>query len=935
MAKRPYFDPVDPKVNFPQLEKGVLQNWKKNKTFAKSVNNRKGKPRFVFYDGPPTANGKPGVHHVEARVFKDLIPRFKTMQGFYAERKAGWDCHGLPVEIEVEKKLGISGKPQIEDYGIDKFCDLCRKSVYEYVEDWKKLTNRIGFWIDMDDSYETLNNSYIETGWWILKQIWDKGYMYEDYKVVPYCARCGTSLSSHELAQGYKDNVQDPSIYIKFKVKGKENTYLIAWTTTPWTLPGNVALAIAPNEVYVEVKENNNTYIMAKSRIEAVGVKGKVAKEFKGKELIDIEYEPLFSFIKYNQKAFYVVPADFVSMKEGSGIVHTAVMYGEDDFELGKKFNLPKVHLVNEKGEFIKEVTPWAGMFVKKTNEPIIEELEKRDLIYKRENILHTYPFCWRCGTPLLYYALTSWYLKTTAVKDNLIKNNRSVNWIPDHIKEGRMGEWLAGNRDWAISRSRYWGTPLPIWRCQKCNHDIIIGSVAELEKLAGKDLSKLNLHRPYIDQITFKCEKCQGDMKRLTFVLDCWFDSGAMPFGQLHYPFENKQEFEENFPADYICEAIDQTRGWFYTLQGVSALLEKGTAYKNAICLGHVLDEKGNKMSKSKGNVVDPWEVANTVGVDAMRWYFYSVISPGESFRFSINLVSDVNRRFILLLWNIYSFFVIYANLDEWIPEKASKLTVLDNWILTRLDQLIKITTDKLENYNPYGASIEIEIFLQDLSTWYIRRSRDRVGPGATDNQDKQAFYATCYECLTTLCKIIAPFTPFTADAIYTNLTKEESVHLSDWPDSSKKTDDKLVVEMKEVRKIVEMIHAARKLAGIPVSQPLAKVKVVGESIKELDKELIDLIKDEVNIREIEFTKGEEKVELDMKITPELEEEAKSRKLIRKIQEERKNMGLDLTQKVDATSDWLPRDEKLRHRIMQKALVNKLSLGEFKIKKI
>ncbi len=455
------------------------------------------------------------------------------------------------------------------------------------------------------------------------------------------------------------------------------------------------------------------------------------------------------------------------------------------------------------------------------------------------------------------------------------------------------------------------------------------------MEKLAGKDLSKLNFHRPYIDEITFKCQKCNGEMKRLSFVLDCWFDSGAMPFGQLHYPFENKQEFEENFPADYICEAIDQTRGWFYTLQGVSALLEKGTAYKNAICLGHVLDEKGNKMSKSKGNVVDPWEVANTVGVDAMRWYFYSVISPGESFRFSINLVSDVNRRFILLLWNIYSFFVIYANLDEWIPEKASKLTVLDNWILTRLDQLIKITTDKLENYNPYGASIEIEIFLQDLSTWYIRRSRERVGPGATDNQDKQAFYATCYECLTTLCKIIAPFTPFTADAIYTNLTKEESVHLSDWPDSSKKTDDKLVVEMKEVRKIVEMIHAARKLAGIPVSQPLAKVKVVGESIKELDKELIDLIKDEVNIREIEFTKGEEKVELDMKITPELEEEAKSRKLIRKIQEERKNMGLDLTQKVDATSDWLPQDEKLRYRIMQKALVDKLSLGEFKIKKI
>jgi isoleucyl-tRNA synthetase len=941
MANRPYFDPVNSKINFPELEEKVLADWNKNNTFKKSVENKKGKKRFVFYDGPPTANGKPGVHHVEARAFKDLIPRFKTMQGFYCERKAGWDCHGLPVEIEVEKKLGISGKPQIEDYGIDKFCDLCRKSVYEYVDEWKKLTSRIGFWIDMDNSYETLTNSYIETGWWILKQIWDKGFMYEDYKVVPYCARCGTSLSSHELAQGYKDKVKDPAIYIKFKVVGKEDTYFIAWTTTPWTLPGNVALAVAPNEIYVEVKENNQSYIMAKSRIEAVGVKGKVIKEFKGKELVNTEYEPLYSFIKYDKKAFYVVTADFVAMEEGSGIVHTAVMYGEDDFELGKKFDLPKKHLVNEKGEFIKEVTPWAGMFVKKTNEPIIEDLKKRELIYKRENILHTYPFCWRCGTPLLYYALTSWYLKTTAVKDDLIKNNRSVNWVPEHIKEGRMGEWLAGNRDWAISRSRYWGTPMPIWRCHKCNHTIPIGSVAELEKLTGNDLSKLDLHRPYIDEVTFKCEKCQGEMKRLPFVLDCWFDSGAMPYGQLHYPFENENEFKNKFPADYICEALDQTRGWFYTLQAVSTLLENGTAYKNAICLGLALDEKGNKMSKSKGNVIDPWEVANTVGVDAMRWYFYSVISPGESFRFSVNLVSDVNRRFVMLLWNIYSFFVIYANLDNWTPlEKSkiknqkSKLSGLDNWILTRLDQLVGVTTEKLESYSPYGATIEIESFLQDLSTWYVRRSRDRVGPAAADEKDKQAFYSTCYQCLTTLCKIIAPFTPFTADAIYTNLTKEESVHLTDWPsiNALPAQADKLLEDMEEVRKVVEKIHAARKMAGIPVSQALAKVTVSGSDFSE---ELLQLIKDEVNIKDIEFIKGEEKVELDTKITPELEEEAKARKLIRRIQEERKNMGMDLTQKADVVSDWLPEDKRLRQRIILKALINKLTLGEFTVKKI
>ena len=921
MASKIYFDPVDSKVNFPELEEKILKYWKKERIFEKSVAKNKGKEPFVFYEGPPTANGKPGVHHVEARVFKDLIPRYKTMQGFYCERKAGWDCHGLPVEIEVEKKLGISGKPQIEEFGIEKFCQMCRQSVYEYVSDWEKMTERIGYWVDMGQAYETLDNKYIESAWWILKQVWSKGLLYEDYKVVPYCSRCGTSLSSHELAMGYKDDVVDPSIFVKFKLKDRKNTYFLAWTTTPWTLPGNVALAVDANANYVEVETEEGNLILAAKRKEDLGIEGRIVNKFEGKDLLNLEYEPLYSFIKYDKKAHFVVPADFVSLEEGTGIVHTAVMYGEDDFELGNKFGLPKKHLVNEKGEFVKEVTPWAGKFVKKTDTEIIADLENRKLLFKSETIKHTYPFCWRCGTPLLYYALTSWYLKTTAVKDNLIANNNAVNWIPAHIKAGRMGEWLANNRDWALSRNRYWGTPLPIWKCSACENEIVVGSIEELSKLSGKDRSKTDLHKPFVDEITIKCTKCTQSMKRVPFVLDCWYDSGAMPFAQWHYPFENEDKFEKNFPADYISEAIDQTRGWFYTLLAVSTLLGKGTSYKNVICLGHVLDEKGNKMSKSKGNIVDPWTVLNEAGADGMRWYFYSVITPGESFRFSVNLVKDINRRFLLILWNIYNYFVTYANLNGWSP-KGSELApsnILDKWIMARLKGLSFEVTKKLDSYDIFTATATIESFVQDFSTWYIRRSRGRSDPN---------FYETTHFVLVSLSKLIAPFMPFVADEMFKNLTKEDSVHLSSWTRAEKPGvgDLKLLSNMAQVRQLAEKAHSLRKKAGVALRQPLSSLSINVP----LAEELKNILKDEVNVKNI--VEGEA-VSLDTKITADLKAEGDAREIIRSIQGERKKLATALDEKIRVyLPDW---PKEFAGEIKKRALVSEIRKGDFKVERI
>jgi len=924
------FKPVSSRVNFPQLEEEILNRWESNNTFTKSVNQQKGKSRFIFYEGPPTANGKPGSHHVEARVFKDLIPRFKTMRGYYCERKGGWDCHGLPVELEVEKKLGISGKPQIEEYGVEKFCQLCRKSVFEYVEEWERLTERIGFWIDIKNSYATMNNDFIESAWWILKQSFDRGLLYEDYKVVPYCPRCGTSLSSHELALGYKDDVHDLSIYVKFKVRHQENTYLLAWTTTPWTLPGNVALAVHPTATYVEVLYKGQRLILAEKLINLIESPVEIKKHLDGKDLVNMEYEPLYEFVKYDKKAHYVIPADFVSLEEGTGIVHTAVMYGEDDFNIGKKFDLPKKHVVNEKGEFIAEVTAFAGMFVKNADPLIVKDLKSRNLLLIQKDITHTYPFCWRCGTPLLYYALTSWYLKTTTVKDQLIANNNSVNWIPAHIKEGRMGEWLNNNRDWALSRSRYWGTPLPIWRCDTCGTERIIGSVKELSEASGKDQSQLDLHRPYIDTVSWECASCPGKMQRLPFVLDCWFDSGSMPFAQLHYPFENKSQLQNYFPADYICEAIDQTRGWFYTLQAVSTLLGYGSPYKNVICLGLALDEKGNKMSKSKGNIVDPWEVINIAGVDAMRWYFYSAVTPGESFRFSVGLVQEVNRRLLLILWNIYSFFTTYANIDSWIPQNTSQTVqnILDIWITGRLYELINSVTDKLDKYNIYGSTSELESFVVDLSTWYIRRSRDRVGPSATDSPDKISFYTTTFFVLTHLCQLLAPFVPFVSDAIYINLTGEESVHLSAWPKgrSLNLKEKEILEQMKVVRKIVELALSQRKSAGIKVRQPLRKISIGSPS---LSQTLYFLIKDEVNVKEVEWNKKQElTVSLELDLDSNLISEGQAREIIRSAQELRKALGAKLDQKIHLTAPF-PDNPDLVEKIRLRTLADKISLGE------
>ncbi len=924
-----YFDQVDPRVNFPELEEKILKFWEKEKIFEKSVaKTKKGEP-FVFYEGPPTANGKPGIHHVESRSFKDIIPRYKTMRGYYVERKAGWDCHGLPVEIQVEKQLGISGKPQIEEYGIEEFCALCRKSVHDYVDEWSKVTKRIGYWVDLDNPYETMDNRFIESEWWILKQIWEKGWMYEDYKVVPYCSRCGTSLSTHELALGYKDDVEDPSIYVKFKIRDREDTYFLAWTTTPWTLPGNVALAVNTKEDYVEVKTSKGNLIIAKKRLDGLDINGEVVKKYKGKELEGIEYEPLYNFVSYDQKSHYVIAAEFVSMDEGTGIVHTAVMYGEDDFKLGKKYGLPMKHVVNEKGQFISEVTPWEGMFVKKADPKIIEDLESRDLIFKSEKIKHTYPFCWRCGTPLLYYAMISWYLRTTAVKKELLKNNDSVNWIPEHIKEGRMGEWLKNNRDWALSRSRYWGTPLPIWKCSECEEMVVVGSVKELEELSGKGLGKLDLHRPFIDEIKFKCKKCDGMMARVNFVLDCWFDSGAMPYAQWHYPFENKDKFEKNFPADYISEAIDQTRGWFYTLLAVSALLERGPAYKNVICLGHVLDEKGNKMSKSKGNIIDPWTVLNEVGADATRWYFYSVIAPGPSFKFSVDLVKDVTKRFMLILWNSYNYFVSYSNLNGWEPKnkKTESKNILDKWVLVRLQEVINKVTTSLDNYDLYNATHEIESFVsKDFSQWYIRRGR-----GRTDNE----FFETFHKVLVTVSQLIAPFAPFIAEEMYRNLTNEESVHLSNWPmtKSLKIKQNKIIHEMNEVRKIVEKGHALRREAGVPVRQPLSKFSV--SNINNILDEYVWIFLDELNVKEHSFTtgNGELEVKLDTNLTPELKLEGEAREIMRKIQDERKNLKTDLDEKVDVTLPTWPKE--FEEEIKKKTLIENLSKGEFKVTRV
>ena len=935
------FKPVTPRVSFPKLEEEILRFWQKEGIFKKSLERNKGKKGFIFYEGPPTANGKPGTHHVLARSFKDIVCRLKTMQGFLVERKGGWDTHGLPVELEVEKQLGISGKqdilslksdPKKSDLenqvdSIEHFNKLCRENVFKYVEDWKEITDRVGFWIDMDHSYVTLDNSYIESVWWALKKIWEKGLLVQDYKVAPYCPRCGTPLSSHEVALGYKNNVPDPSVYVKFELVDDPGTFFLVWTTTPWTLPGNVALAVGKGIKYAKIKVGKDKLILAKSRInEIIRESYELEKDLTAKDLVGKSYKPLYQFFKYDKKAHYVAEAAFATEDEGTGIVHTAVMYGEEDFELGKKLDLPMKHLVNNKGEFVPEAGSFAGKFVKKADKDIIADLEKRGLLFKSETIKHTYPFCWRCESPLLYYALESWFIKTTVVKDKLVINNQKINWVPAHVKNGRMGEWLESLKDWNLSRNRFWGTPLPVWKCPK-GHIKVVGSAEEI----GLDINnkELDLHRPFIDQVPVICGECKGKMFRVSEVIDVWFDSGSMPFAQWHYPFENDQTFKDWYPADYICEAMDQTRGWFYTLLAIATLLEKagevkeGYPYKNVISLGLVLDERGQKMSKSRGNVVDPWEVINVAGADAMRWYFFSSTGAGNEYRFSVRLVEDMIKRFLLILWNSYVFFTTYANIDNWKPgkETTKKENMLDGWILSELDRLVEKVSSDLNHYSVTAASRRIEDFVVNrLSTWYLRRSRDKVGPARQDSETKEGFYQTTYEVLTVLTKLLAPFTPFISEKIYKGLTSSLSVHLEEWPKSKKRYRAEYEELMGKARLIATLGHAKRKEAKIKVRQPLKKIFLPSEY--EIPKDYLDLALDELNIKEAEFTKAKE-ISLDTKITKDLEAEGRARELIREVQEARKKAGVSFDEKVEVyLPSWPKKYEEL---IKKETLADKI----------
>ena len=1098
-------------VNFPQLEKKILNFWKKDKTFEKSVRMRKKAPSFVFYEGPPTANGKPGIHHVLARTFKDIICRYKTMKGFKVERKAGWDTHGLPVELEVEKKLGLKSKKEIETYGIEEFNKKCKESVWEYKKNWEQLTERIGYWVDMENPYVTYETGYIETVWWILKKIWEKGLLYQGYKVVPYCPRCGTSLSSHEVALGYK-KTKENAIYVKFNIlnSGYKNTSLLVWTTTPWTLPGNVAVAVNSEFDYVQVKNGEEYLILAKERMQALNLEGEVVKEFKGKDLIGLRYNPFYPLSNDHLKSAYkVIPGEFVSLGEGTGLVHIAPAFGEEDMEVIKKQNkelkakneleFPILLTVDEEGKFILDVKKWAGLFVKKADPLIIEDLRKRNILFKDELYEHDYPFCWRCSSPLIYYAKKSWFIEMTKIKKDLIENNKKINWVPANLKEGRFGEWLREIKDWALSRERYWGTPLPIWQCQKCSHLEFVGSkddliskkfsknnyfvlrhgeslkniknlvscwpenfyspltkkgeeqiklsakktkskkidlifssdllrtkqtagiigeelnlkpkydkrlreinsgifngkplkkagefwakkdelspleyysrrfsiappkgetyidvekrmydfIAETDKeyegknilivshqrpitllekiLYGQDLKKftdillkkkeigvgevreiklnnlpydknmeLDFHRPYIDEVKFLCPKCDNYMERASEVVDCWFDSGSMPFSQQHYPFENKDLIDKNkqFPADYISEAIDQTRGWFYTLHAISTLIKNSPAYKNVISLGHVLDEKGEKMSKSKGNIVDPWYIIEKYGADAARWYFYTINQPGDSKLFTEKDVEGCLKRFIMIFWNCVVFFETYGENNNAKSLKVNPKNILDKWIISKLNHLIMTVNQKLDEYDVTSSARLIEVFaVTELSQWYVRRSRPRFQRPKTKQELKEASAVFQFVILT-LNKLIAPFLPFISEEIYGRIQKKSnSIHLSGWPEVDKKLMNKELEEkMEDIRKIVVMALSERSKAGIKVRQPLSKLKIKNNKLKN-DKELLDLIKDEINVKGVIFDssiKGE--VELDIEITPELKEEGTIREVIRYIQEMRKKSKL------------------------------------------
>jgi isoleucyl-tRNA synthetase len=977
------FQEVNTKVNFPQLEKNILRFWKEQGIFNKSIEIRKGRPHYAFYEGPPTANGSPGVHHVLSRLYKDVVCRYKTMKGYHVPRKAGWDTHGLPVELEVESSLGLTNKAQIEEYGVARFNEHCRQSAFKYIKEWEAMTERLGCWLDMEHPYITLDNSYIESCWWIMKQLWYKGLIYQGYKVTPHCPRCGTSLSSHEVALGY-DEADDPSVWVKFKLDlakpgGSETTrsllsstmpaYLLAWTTTPWTLPGNTALAVAPEAEYVVVESDKEYLILASALLGAVGLDGhKIVGKVIGKDLIGVHYEPLYKvdiFPSTDKPAYRVIEGDFVSMEDGTGIVHIAPAYGEIDFEVGEKEGLPLVHTVELNGvvttnlvtgftpkarEYIQRseapVTlrpargkvdlPGAGKFIKDADQDILDNLKSRGLLFRSERITHTYPFCWRCGSPLLYYAKQTWYIRTTSVKEELVSGNAEINWYPDYIKYGRFGDWLENNVDWAFSRERYWGTPLNIWRCSSCGNCECVGGMDELR--AQSNLSglttPLDLHRPYMDEITFACPKCDGRMQRVPEVIDCWFDSGAMPVAQWHYPFENGDKFKQNFPADFICEAVDQTRGWFYSLHAISTLLFNSPCFKNVICLGHVVDAQGEKMSKSKGNVIEPWAVINNYGADALRWYMLVSTTGEDNHRFSTKTLEETIRKFFLTLWNTYSFFTLYANIDCFIPQpltadsdQPKAFTELDKWISSELNRLVSEVSKLMDSYNPTAAARRIEEFMDDLSNWYVRRNRRRFWKSENDD-DKLAAYTTLYQCLVTLSQLLAPFVPFISEELYQNLFRsvnpqaKESVHLTDFPIADEsKINDRLNSDVELAMKISSLGRAARAKAGIKVRQPVAKAVVMVETKDEkkaLEKLATEVI-EEINVKQLVIlseAKEREKFSSDMpdysvandaryqvaintKLPPELIAEGVSRELVRHLQNMRRNAKFDITDHI------------------------------------
>ncbi len=887
------FEKVDQKVNFPELEKQLMARWKEEGTFQKSLELRAGRPRFVFYEGPPTANGKPATHHILARAFKDLFGRYKTMRGFYVERKAGWDTHGLPVEIEVEKKLGISGKFEIEnEIGVERFNQLCRESVYEYVSDWVAFSERMAFWQDYDAAYWTLTSDYIQSVWWALSEMWKQGLVYKGFRVAPYCPRCATPLSSHELAQGYRDNVPDPSVYVRFRLKKDPNTSLLAWTTTPWTLPGNVALAVGADVDYVKARQGDELIVVAEARLDALVGDYEVVERMKGRDLVDLDYEPLYTYLLPEERAFYVVDADFVSIEEGTGIVHTAAAYGVDDLRLCIEKGVPVRHTVGLDGKFLPEVEKFAGLHVKEADPLIQDDLKERGLLYKAGTILHTYPECWRCKTPLIYYALDSWYVRTTDRKAELIANNAATNWVPAHVKTGRMGDWLENNVDWAISRSRYWGTPLPFWVCEKCNEQRCVSSAAELGLADDVDL-----HRPFIDAVTIPCRNCGGVMRRVAEVLDCWFDSGAMPFAQRGHPRKGTHEFEETFPADFISEGMDQTRGWFYSLLAISTLLFKKNSYRNVICLGLVVDPKGRKSSKSRGNVLDPNYLFDNFGSDAVRWYFFTSTQVGENYRTDTDTLRETVQQFFIPLWNCYSFFVTYARLDKFDPSQPqvpiAERHVLDRWLLSRLNGLTESVSGGLDRYDAIEPARRIQRFVDDLSNWYVRRSRRRFWKSQAD-RDKLAAYQTLFEVLTTLSGLMAPFVPFMADAMYRNLSGGESVHLSDFPEPRPAHDAAVETSMALARQAVEAGLAARDAARIRARQPLASCALPGDALPE---EVAAIVREELNVKRLSF--GAPEVKLDTEITEELRLEGLAREVVRLVQDRRKRLGLNIEDRI------------------------------------